>query len=199
VNIKFGHREIKNQEQLEEFIPYEVVTFCIAWKQRLDRLVDKDVRLDIYRKTYGYDVRYGLQENSVKWFFHLELYYPNSDFQQRISYLKINRFITLPSREGRGGQAFKELLECCHHFKQLEMIRLRAIRSATGFWKKQGFREQSDQIPWIYGDSLAYDLNCLKRPAVLTKCPYIYDLKKCNCLSCTTFHKNFHMKGESIK
>lgn len=184
MNIKVGHREIKDQEQLERIVPYEVAIFCIAWKQGLDRLLNKDVRLDIFQKNSGFDIRYSFQEASVKWLFHLDLYYPNSGFKQKITYIKINRFIALPTKKGSGRQVFQELLNCCHHFQELEMIRLRAIRHAVGFWEKQGFREQSHEVSWLSEDALDYDLNCLKCPAVLKKCQYIYDIKKCHCFSC---------------
>jgi len=189
VNVKLEQREIQNFSQLEKSVTYEVASFCVSWKRELDLLLFNDVWLTIFRKHYGYDIQYQLQNEYVKWFFQLELYYPNLGFEQRITYLKISRFITMPTKRGNGQEVFRRLLQCCSPLKALDMIRLRSVRNAVGFWEKQNFRESYKAISWLEGDPLEYDLGCLKRPSSLTKCQFIYDIRKCNCPWCCQYRQ----------
>ena len=189
MQIKIGHQEITTHEELENLVSKEIADFCKAWQKSLKVLLNEDVYVDIIQRQWGYEIACRHQENGFDWYFKFELHYPNVSYNQKINYLKINRFITLPRNRGYGKKVFQILLTCCNELKELEMIRLQSVQKATVFWKKLNFRHQEEAVEWISGNSVDFDLSCLKRPKILTKCPFIYDLKICNCKSCQQYLK----------
>ena len=189
MKVKVGHREILEKIELEDLISKEVTNFCLAFQKSLERLLEDFVELEIIQKTWGVVLQYQYQKNLRKWYFQFELYYPNQGYEQKINYIKINRFITLPTNLGSGRKVFKAFKVCCEQLKELEMIRLHSVRKATSFWKGVGFREQEEWQNWIKGESFFYDLSCLKRPISLEKCQFIYDIKYCKCSSCAAYQK----------
>lgn len=191
MNISVNHKLVKHFEELKELVTDEVATFCLAWKNGLDTLLGQDVQLIIYGKRYGYEVKYHYAKEKINWLFQLELYYPNvwSEFERQISYIKINKFATLPMYQGSGTTVFNLLLECCKQLSNLDMLRLRSVRTAISFWKKQGFREWDEPVEWIEGDPVEFDESCLKRPQTLNNYHFIYDVNRCHCESCQAYYK----------
>lgn len=191
MNISVNHKLVQHFEELKKIVTDEVAAFCVAWKNGLDTLLGQDVQLMINRKRYGYEVKYHYAKEKINWLFQLELYYPNAwtRLEPHILYMKINKFATLPMHEGSGGRVFALLLECCKELNYLEMLRLRSVRTAIGFWKKQGFRERDESLDWIEGNPIEFDESCERRPQSLNNYHFIYDLKPCECKSCQSYYK----------
>lgn len=177
MDISVNHRAIKDFNELAELVTDEVANFCVQWKKGLDELLDENVQLLIYMRRYGYEVKYHFERGRLNWLFQLELYYPNPGFERRIAYMKINKFATLPMYQGSGPKVFEHLLNCTQVFGELSMIRLRSVRTAVSFWKKQGFKELEET------NELVEDRSCEKLPQVLTNYKFIYSIKPCHCES----------------
>ena len=150
----------------------------------LDELLDENVRLLIYMRRYGYEVKYHFDNGRLNWLFQLELYYPNQSpqFERKITYIKIHKFATLPMYQGNGSKVFDHLLNCTQAFGGLSMIRLRSVRTAVSFWKKQGFQELEKT------EELALNQDCEKIPQMLKNYKFVYVIKPCNCNSCQSYH-----------
>lgn len=191
MNISVNHKLIKHFDELKELVTDEIAAFCIAWKMGLDTLLSQDVQLIINRKRYGYEVKYHYAKDQLNWLFQLELYYPNvgSAFERKISYVKINKFATLPMYQGSGTKVFEHLMNCTKELGSLSMIRLRSVRNAISFWKKQGFKEQNEAFDWIDGNPVEFDEGCQKRPQTLNHCHFIYDILECDCEFCQAYYK----------
>lgn len=169
MEISVNHRVVKDFNQLKELVTDEVAAFCLQWKKGLDQLLNEKVHLFVYMRRYGYEVKYHFENGGLNWLFQLELYYPNqySNHERKIQYLKIHKFATIPMYQGSGPQVFAHLLDCTKLLSELVMIRLRSVRSAIYFWKKQGFEE-------LIGDKMR-DENL---PQGLSQCNFIYPIKQ---------------------
>lgn len=173
-------------DKLLEVLPGEVALFSQQWGEGLNALTDHAEAVHITTRPYGYEVKYKVHKEPLKWFFLLELYYPLGGRMDEVAYLKIARFLTMPTRQGKGSQAFKLLLESSRAFGGLHGIRLLSIHHARGFWLKQGFKGQWETLSgWrdLDGDD---ELNCLYRPLKLSRDNFIYPLRSCGCDSCRT-------------
>ena len=184
MNISVNHRAIRDFNELAELVTDEVANFCVQWKKGLDELLDENVRLLIYMRRYGYEVKYHFDNGRLNWLFQLELYYPNQSpqFERKITYIKIHKFATLPMYQGNGSKVFEHLLNCTQAFGGLSMIRLRSVRTAVSFWKKQGFQELEKT------EELALNQDCEKIPQMLKNYKFVYVIKPCNCNSCQSYH-----------
>lgn len=184
MNISVNHRAIRDFNELAELVTDAVANFCVQWKKGLDELLDENVRLLIYMRRYGYEVKYHFENGRLNWLFQLELYYPNQSpqFERKITYIKIHKFATLPMYQGNGSKVFEHLLNCTQAFGGLSMIRLRSVRTAVSFWKKQGFQELEKT------EELALNQDCEKIPQMLKNYKFVYVIKPCNCNSCQSYH-----------
>lgn len=179
MNVTVDHRHVENKSDLVELVTEEVAAFCLKWKKGLDQLLCSDVVLIINRKRYGYEVKYHYSSGPWNWLFQLELYYPNNmgDLRQ-IAYMKINKFMTLPMGCGFGKKVFEHLLDCSSLLKELDMIRLRSVRRAIGFWERMSF------VNTKVVDGIVQDTQCVKIPSTLTGYEYVYSLRPCDCEGC---------------
>lgn len=180
MEISVNHRAVKDFNELKELVTDEVANFCTLWKKGLDELLNENVQLFIYMRRYGYEVKYHFERERLNWLFQLELYYPNQapELERKITYMKINKFATLPMYQGSGPKVFEHLLGCTEALSELSMIRLRSVRTAVHFWNKQGFKEL------VEDEELAIDKRCEKLPQSLMSCRFVYELKHCDCESC---------------
>ncbi len=179
MNVTVDHRNVENKTDLTKLVTEEVAAFCLKWKQGLDQLLCSDVVLIINRKRYGYEVKYHYSSGPWNWLFQLELYYPNKMSELRqIAYMKINKFMTLPMGCGFGRKVFEHLLDCSTSLKELDMIRLRSVRRAIGFWERMSF-VNTKQVDGVIQDEV-----CVKIPSTLTGYEYVYSLRPCDCEAC---------------
>lgn len=180
MEISVNHRIVKDFDELKTLVTDEVAAFCTQWKLGLDEILDENVRLFIYMRRYGYEIKYHFERERLNWLFQLELYYSNQseELERKIRYMKINKFATLPMYQGSGPKVFNHLLECTQSFSELSMIRLRSVRTAVNFWKKQGFKELEED------EELVMDQKCDNIPQTLKSCKFIYKIKQCDCDSC---------------
>lgn len=168
MEISVNHRAVNDFNQLKELVTDEVAAFCLQWKKGLDELLNEKVQLLIYMRRYGYEVKYHFENGELNWLFQLELYYTDqcSNQERKITYLKINKFATIPMYQGSGPQVFNHLLDCTKLLSELVMIRLRSVRTAVYFWKKQGFEEL-----------IGYEMKDENLPQSLSQCNFIYPIK----------------------
>ncbi|MEO3111108.1 hypothetical protein ABHC34_07530, partial [Turicibacter sanguinis] len=73
MNISVNHRAIRDFNELAELVTDAVANFCVQWKKGLDELLDENVRLLIYMRRYGYEVKYHFDNGRLNWLFQLEL------------------------------------------------------------------------------------------------------------------------------
>ena len=73
---------------------------------------------------------------------------------------------------------FEHLLDCSSLLKELDMIRLRSVRRAIGFWERMSF------VNTKVVDGVVQDTQCVKIPSTLTGYEYVYSLRPCDCEGC---------------
>lgn len=178
MKITVDHRNVDKLSDLVSMVTDEVAAFCLKWKQGLDQLLSSDVILIINRKRYGYEVKYHYSSGPWNWLFQLELYYPiTADDERQITYIKINKFMTLPMGCGFGKKVFNHLIECTKLLPELDVIRLRSVRRAISFWERMGFIN-TRKVAEIVNES------CEKIPTSLKGYEYVYKIRSCNCKTC---------------
>ena len=183
MKVTVDHRNVEKLSDLVNVVTDEVAAFCLKWKQGLDQLLCSDVMLIINRKRYGYEVKYHYSSGRWNWLFQLELYYPiTADDERQITYMKINKFMTLPMGCGFGKKVFEHLLDCCKLLSELDVIRLRSVRRAIGFWERMKF-VNTKEVDGIVNE------DCMKIPSALTGYEYVYTIRPCDCDSCKQDNK----------